>query len=189
MTPYDGTTRELITAHKERGRLCLARPLGLSLARALVPALAETGACGACGGGSDGGDGRGGSRGGEVLVVPVPSARRAVRRRGHDPTRRMVAVAVRELRRQGFAVVAAPVLRHRRGVADQAGLTRTERAANVSGALALRRGAQVAGRGVVLADDVVTSGASLAEAARVVRAAGAAAVAAGTVAAAARRRG
>ncbi|MFC4910448.1 phosphoribosyltransferase family protein [Actinomadura gamaensis] len=74
-----------------------------------------------------------------VIVVPVPSAARSVRKRGHDPTRRMTAVAVRELRAEGFPVLGAPLLRHRRAVADQAGLGRTERKANMTGAMALSR--------------------------------------------------
>lgn len=79
-------------------------------------------------------------QGGEpVIVVPVPSATHSVRKRGHDPTRRMAAVAVRELRAEGFPVIGAPLLRHRRAVADQAGLGQAERKANMAEAMALSR--------------------------------------------------
>ncbi|MFC6931682.1 ComF family protein [Actinomadura yumaensis] len=124
-----------------------------------------------------------------VVVVPVASGRRAVRRRGHDPTRRMAAVAVREARAGGLRVVGADVLRQRREVADQAGLTASGRVANLAGALEVVPGARLAGRRVVLVDDVITTGASLAEAARAVRRAGAEVAAAATVAATPLRRG
>jgi predicted amidophosphoribosyltransferase len=62
-------------------------------------------------------------------------------------------------------------LTHRRHVADQAGLTATARAANLSGALHSRL--DLRGHRVVLVDDVITTGATLTEAARALRAAGA----------------
>ncbi|QNP75936.1 ComF family protein [Streptomyces roseirectus] len=108
--------------------------------------------------------------GGGVLIVPVPSARWAVRARGHDPVRRVALVAAGVLRRGGVDVRVAAVLRQRAGVRDQAGLGPRERRENLAGALRVGgAGARVLrGRAVVLVDDVVTTGASLAEAARVV---------------------
>ncbi len=107
---------------------------------------------------------------GEVLIVPVPSGRRVVRARGHDPVRRVALVAAGVLRRGGVKVRVASVLRQRAGVADQAGLGFRERRENLAGALRVSgAGARVLrGRAVVLVDDIVTTGASLAEAARVV---------------------
>ena len=110
---------------------------------------------------------------GPVLLVPVPSARRAVRARGHDPARRIALAAAGELRRTGTPARVAGVLRQRRAVADQAGLDSRQRLDNLAGALEVAAGGTrlLGGGPVVLVDDLMTTGASLAEAARAVRSA------------------
>ncbi|AXI77795.1 ComF family protein [Peterkaempfera bronchialis] len=175
-TEYAGPVRGLLLAHKERGALRLADPLGRALATAVHAAAA---------------DGLTGRAPIPLLLVPVPSARRAVRARGHDPVHRLARVAARELRRAGVPGRAAAVLRPVRPVADQAGLGAADRRRNLAGALAVRPGA-AAGlrhRQVVLVDDLVTTGATLAEAARALGAVGAQVPVAATVAATARRTG
>ncbi|GAA4062877.1 ComF family protein [Nonomuraea soli] len=121
---------------------------------------------------------------GGLTLVPVPSARRAVRGRGHDPVAALAAHAARALRAHGWRVDARQALTQTRRVADQAGLAAGSRAANLAGSLRAIR--PVTGR-VVLVDDVVTTGASLAEAARALRASGAEARLAVTLAATRRR--
>ncbi|KUJ39901.1 phosphoribosyltransferase, partial [Streptomyces rimosus subsp. rimosus] len=120
-----------------------------------------------------------------LLLIPIPSAPRAVAGRGHDPVRRMALAAARDLRREGVPVRVLNVLKQRRTVVDQAGLSARQRLANVSGALIVVTGAGrlLAAAPVVLVDDLMTTGASLAEAARAVRAAGGRVVGAGVVAA------
>ncbi|KUN28389.1 hypothetical protein AQJ23_10990 [Streptomyces antibioticus] len=92
--------------------------------------------------------------------------------RGHDPARRIALAAAAELRRGGVPARVLSVLRQRRGVADQAGLNSRERLDNLAGALSVVPGGGrlLLGGPVVLVDDVMTTGASLAEAARAVRA-------------------
>ncbi|WP_422070798.1 ComF family protein, partial [Streptomyces galbus] len=107
-----------------------------------------------------------------LLLVPVPSAPAAVRSRGHDPTRRIALAAAGALRRAGRPARVAAVLRQRRRVSDQAGLDRRQRQENVRGALVVSPGGArllLTGGPVVLVDDLMTTGASLAEAARAVR--------------------
>jgi predicted amidophosphoribosyltransferase len=154
--PYADQARAALLAHKERGVLPLAGPLGAALARSARAACA----------------GRRPAPGGALGLVPVPSARASVARRGHDPVRRIALAAAGRLRAAGVPARVCPALRLRRRVADQAGLPAGPRRANVAGALAARPGELPAGQPVLLVDDLVTTGASLAEAARAVRAAG-----------------
>ncbi len=150
--PYEDAVRATLIAHKERGALALAGPLGTALAGAVRAAVRAGG-------------------GGPVLLVPVPSARRAVRARGHDPARRIALAAAGELRRTGSPARVAGVLRQRRAVADQAGLDARRRLENLAGALEVAAGGTplLDGGAIVLVDDLMTTGASLAEAARAVR--------------------
>ncbi|WP_240361913.1 ComF family protein [Streptomyces sp. MBT27] len=153
--PYEDAVRAVLLGHKERGALGLAGVLGQALAGAARAAAAPCGR-------------------GPLLLVPVPSSRRAVRARGHDATRRIALAAAGELRRSGTDARVVAVLRQRRTVADQAGLSASQRLRNLSGALMVAGGGVrlLEGGQVVLVDDLMTTGASLAEAARVIRAAG-----------------
>ncbi|MGW0513424.1 ComF family protein [Streptomyces olivaceoviridis] len=184
VAPYAAEVRALLLAHKERGALTLTGALGTALAGAVRASLGADGGAGVRpGGGAHAGADRGAHAGagsarwpgrGPVLLVPVPSARWAVRARGHDPVRRMALAAAGELRRTGTAARVAAVLRQRRAVADQAGLDARRRLENLAGALEVSPGGgRLLGAGpVVLVDDLMTTGASLAEAARALREAG-----------------
>ncbi|MFI6375913.1 ComF family protein [Streptomyces sp. NPDC050546] len=162
---YADEVRATLLAHKERGALVLAGPLGAALAGAVREGLAAVRS------GSRRGGARSWGSGPPVLLVPVPSGRRAVRARGHDPARRIALAAAGELRRSGVPARVLGVLRQRRAVADQSGLNSRQRLDNLAGALAVvPGGARLLSEGpVVLVDDVMTTGASLTEAARAVR--------------------
>jgi len=189
--PYEDEVRAALLAHKERGALTLAAPLGTALAGAVRAALGHQRQSGPDrrpmrqdgrlrpgngrlvpeGAGAMTGDAM---TGGAVLLVPVPSSRRAVRARGHDPARRIALAAAGELRRTGTSARVLGVLRQRRTVADQSGLNSRQRLGNLTGALEVTAGGArfLAGGGrVVVVDDLMTTGASLTEAARAVRAA------------------
>ncbi len=171
--PYEDEVRAALLAHKERGALMLAAPLGAALAGAVRAVLAADGVSGAVGLVAGGRTGAGGSEA-SVTLVPVPSARWAVRARGHDPARRIALAAAGELRRTGTPARVLAVLRQRRAVADQSGLNSRQRLDNLAGALEAAPGGVrlLAGGGrVVLVDDLMTTGASLTEAARALGAA------------------
>ncbi|MEU5598071.1 ComF family protein [Streptomyces sp. NPDC020298] len=152
--PYGDEVRAVLLAHKERGALTLTGALGAALAGAVRAGLPAAGRAG-----------------GPVLLLPVPSARRAVRARGHDPVRRIALAAAGELRSAGTPARVVAVLRQRRAVADQSGLDWRGRLDNLAGALEVTAGGArlLGGSRLVLVDDLVTTGATLTEAARAVR--------------------
>jgi predicted amidophosphoribosyltransferase len=137
-----------VVAFKERGRAELAGPLGRALALAVVAVLSGLA-----------------DRGRPVRLVPVPSTAAALRERGRDHVRELATVAVAELRSAGLPVAEARLLRRRGRVRDSARLSVAQRRSNLAGSF-VRRPAEVpAGAVLVLVDDVVTSGATLCEAA------------------------
>lgn len=147
---YAGPLRPAVVAFKERGRAELARPLGTGLAlatAAVVRGLPELT--------------------GPVLLVPVPGTPAALRARGRDHVGELVAVAAAELRAAGLPAAEARLLGRRGRVRDSASLSAAQRRANLAGTFVRRPGTVPPGSVLVLADDVVTTGATLCEAAAV----------------------
>jgi ComF family protein len=103
------------------------------------------------------------------LIVPVPLHRRRRLERGYNQSERLAA-GVGE-------VLACPVrsdlLARARPTRSQTALSQTERWRNVADAFALADAGAVAGRRVLLVDDVLTTGATAVAAAAPLRAAGA----------------
>lgn len=91
-------------------------------------------------------------------VVPVPTSRRNQRRRGYNQAR-VIAAALADV----LDLPLLPCLERRRQTGTQTTLNPAQRRANVSGAFVLAEGREdaVAGRRVVLVDDVVTTGATI----------------------------
>lgn len=170
--PYDELMRRLISAHKERQVLALTPFLAERLMLAVVHLLGEAGAA---------------ADAGPVLVVPVPSTPAAVRQRGFDATWAM-ARRVARAPAPGGVMGAGRLLVQSRRVRDQAGLGAAARMENLAGSLRVPEARAARGGRVVVVDDVVTTGASLAEATRALRAAGVQVLGAATVAATVRSR-
>lgn len=151
---YAGSRRQVIVAVKERGRTDLIAPLAVPMAGALYRLL--------CWGMLDL----------PLTIVPAPTRRSAARRRGGDPIARIVAAATAD--HPGITV--APALRMRALTRDSVGLGSGARERNLAGGVLLRRHLRLPGvacRGdVLLVDDVVTTGATLAESVRVLRSGG-----------------
>jgi predicted amidophosphoribosyltransferase len=144
---YSGPVRPAVNAFKEQGRTELAGPLGAALALAVAAVVAAARPAP-----------------GPVLLVPVPSSAAALRSRGRDHVGELTRCAVAELRAAGLAVDEARLLRRSGRVRDSAGLSAAARRANLAGTF--RRQDHVVQDGLlVLVDDVVTSGATLTEAA------------------------
>lgn len=148
---YEGPLRSALNQYKEHGRFGLLRPLGHLLAAsvcALVP-IGET-----------------------ATLVPVPSSRRANFGRGYDAIGELAGTAARQLGQININCEVAPILVHAKQVADQSGLNAEQRAMNLVGAFRLRRERFTVGPNVIVVDDIITTGATVAEAIRVLTRAG-----------------
>lgn len=143
---YAGELRSALIAFKERRHRALAGPLAHYLGDAIDAGRREFSA-------------------GEPVLVPIPSTRSAVRERGGDHLRTLAAEIAKQ---NGLTVL--PALRLPGRVRDSARLSPSERAAN----LAHRMSAvpSTGGWPVLIVDDIVTTGATLAEASRALLAAG-----------------
>ncbi len=148
---YDGTMRRLVHDLKFRDRQDARRLLALWLSQAGKDLLVDA-----------------------ELVVPVPLSRwRLIWRRFNQAA--MLGQEVARLKDLTFEPL---VLVRTRATKSQVGLTRTERRDNVRGAFAVPAAMKprVAGRKVVLIDDIITTGATAGAAAKALRRAGAARV-------------
>lgn len=141
---YRAVTARCIRRLKEEGETLLSRPLGAALGTALEAAIADD-ACDAE----------------RPLLVPVPTSTAAFRRRGYRVPELLI-------RRAGF--MSSRLLASARSTADQRGLDALERGRNVSGSMRARHARDA--REVLVIDDVVTTGATLDEAARALTTAG-----------------
>ncbi len=105
------------------------------------------------------------------VIVPVPLYWLRRLRRGYNQSAAVAGGLARAL-----GLPCRPWLRRVRNTPKQVGRSFAARQENVRGAFRARRGAPLAGRSVLLVDDVMTTGATLGEAARALRTAGAARV-------------
>ena len=107
------------------------------------------------------------------VVVHVPTAAQRIRQRGYDQAQ-LIAQEFAKLRKLPYQ----PLLR-RQGRTKQLGATRQQRLAQLQNAYYCPRPFKVAGRTILLVDDVLTTGATVETAAKVLKEAGAAEVMAG----------
>jgi predicted amidophosphoribosyltransferase len=145
---YKDNARRMVMALKHGDRLDLARPAGGWMARALAPILDP-----------------------EALVVPVPVHWTRLMKRRYN----QAAVLAKSLAAEARLECAPDVLIRPRRTQPHERMGNAARFANMEGAIQPhpKRGARIAGRSVLLVDDVMTSGATLDAAARAARAAGA----------------
>jgi predicted amidophosphoribosyltransferase len=102
----------------------------------------------------------------------VPSTAAALRVRGRDHLRELAGPAVAELQAAGMPATEVRLLRRRGRIRDSAELSVAQRRANLAGSFVVDARQPVpAGALLVVVDDVVTSGATLTEAAGTLRSA------------------
>ncbi|WP_020109335.1 ComF family protein [Nocardia sp. 348MFTsu5.1] len=157
---YSGVRRQAILELKERGRSDLSVPLGRAVATALL-ALDRWSELPAAE---------------RLLLIPAPTRRMSARRRGGDPVTAIAGSAARAL---GGRVEVTPLLVTSMWARDSAHLSAGERGDNLTGAIRIRRSVRsrfsaVCGldAAVVLLDDVLTTGATVAESVSVLANAG-----------------
>jgi ComF family protein len=160
---YDGELRDLIHVLKFQQVRAAAAVLGRALAGAIAN-LERTMPVGT------------------IVVVPVPLHARKQAQRGFNQAETIARVALKQLSRPKRFALCTGVLLRRRETGSQIGLTRHQRRENLRGAFAVSDPAQILKRDILLVDDVLTTGTTAAECARVLLRAGAARVWVATVA-------
>jgi len=120
-----------------------------------------------------------------LLVVPVPLFKRKLRERGFNQAREIARAFVRRGTITGIQLEASALVRVKE-TASQTGLTRHQRRANLRGAFAVAKPERIRGRSLLVVDDVMTTGTTASECARVLMRAGAKQVFVATVARATR---
>jgi ComF family protein len=166
---YEGGLRELIHLLKYNGVRPAANVLGRMLAEviiALEPSFDEAGLFDQ----------------GSIAVVPVPLYKAKRRQRGFNQAELIAAAALKVYPARERLQLVPDLLLRTRDTHSQIGLTSHQRRANLRGAFAVARAAEVTGRQVLLVDDVYTTGTTATECARMLRRAGARQVWVATVA-------
>jgi len=118
----------------------------------------------------------------EVLVVPIPLHRAKQRNRGFNQAELIARAALKRCPAGIRFELNSYVLERRRVTQSQIGLTQNQRRANLRGAFRVVKPEKIAGREILLVDDVFTTGTTVSECARVLRRAGAAEIWVATVA-------
>jgi ComF family protein len=157
--PYDGELRELIHLLKYEQVTPAAVILGGLLAAAIAKLEIRQ----------------------PVLMVPVPLHSSKRRQRRFNQAELIARAALKGIALPGTEL-ATNLLVRQRATVSQIGLTRPQRAENIRGAFRVQHPERIAGRSVLLVDDVLTTGTTASECGRVLRKAGAEKVWVATVA-------
>jgi len=119
---------------------------------------------------------------GTIAVVPVPLHKRKQAQRGFNQAEMIARAALKQLSRPKRFELCAGILVRRRETGSQIGLTRHQRRENLRGAFTVSDPTRIASRDILLVDDVLTTGTTASECARVLLRAGGARVWVATVA-------
>lgn len=107
-----------------------------------------------------------------VILVPVPLHKNRSRVRGFNQTQRVLEKLPDEFKDGSVSRIVSDALMRTRDTAQQTRLSRAERLKNVTGAFSLAKPELIRNRNLILIDDVTTTGATLAEAAKPLQIAG-----------------
>lgn len=146
--PFEDPVKKLIHNFKYEHRIQLRRPLALLTAELLAPFAVEAA---------------------PDLIIPVPLHVKRLRSRGFNQ-----ALLLAELLSKKWRIpLSRRGLRRIRWTEPQIALSATEREKNVKGAFQVHKPAEIAGRRVLLVDDVYTTGSTVIECSRTLKKAGA----------------
>ncbi len=144
--------RELLHLFKYDGVKVVTTPLGEELRRYLLLSMEL-----------------GGISFSDFVIVPIPLHPRKLRRRGFNQS----LLLARTLRTDEIPIIENILIRTRATPSQTALKEREERVNNVLGSFAVTNPEPVRGKNILLVDDVITSGATMREAARILKKAGA----------------
>ncbi len=150
---YQGGLRELVHMLKYGGVFPAAKVLGKMVAEAMAglePVLGDS----------------------VIVVIPVPLHKSKRRQRGFNQAELIARAALKFCAADRFHLAGNVFLR-KRDTDSQIGMTTHQRRENMRGAFAVSSAGEVNGKEVLLVDDVLTTGATAAECARVLLRAGA----------------
>jgi ComF family protein len=116
-----------------------------------------------------------------VIVIPVPLYKGKRRQRGFNQAELIAKAALKSKKSKRFELKSG-VLKRVRPTESQIGLTRHQRRENIRGAFGVVKKEEIAGREILLVDDVFTTGTTASECARVLLRSGASKVCVATVA-------
>jgi ComF family protein len=150
---YDGSLRDLIQLLKYHRIRTAAVPLGEVVAGALLASHEEL-------------------QQADVLV-PVPLRISKSHLRGFNQAEEIARVTQKILRKRGWELPIQNLLVRVRPTTSQTGLSRSQRRANVRGAFQIVSSGIASGRNIILIDDVLTTGTTAQECARILRRGGA----------------
>lgn len=118
---------------------------------------------------------------GRVVVIPVPLYQGKRRQRGFNQAELIAKAALKSKKSERFELKTG-LLKRTRPTESQIGLTRHQRRENIRGAFGVVKKEEIAGREILLVDDVLTTGTTAAECARALLRSGASKVWVATVA-------
>ena len=141
---YEGVARDLVLGLKNHNDVWAAEVLGSMIARSIMRSRTQI-----------------------TIVTAVPTSPQRYHERGYNPAEHLARVVARQLGLPYRALLL------RLSVTHQIGQSRSQRLRQIKGAFYPRGRRLVEGASVLIVDDVLTTGATLEEAARVLRVSGA----------------